>query len=337
MLRLPMPGEEAPRLVVAGRETSHASEVAPELADEELEEAGLVKKRRRSARPKEEIFDETFAEKKEVSPKMVKALIGTLMVIGTVVIGALLWPSERSTVQVAGGSGPETPAEPERDRMEVEAEREVVRPKLVEDELLPVFLEFLNAEDVDAMGRWVRHPEVTLPRMREFYGDEFVADGFSSILWGRPPVRVGEAIKSQIQDGDYGKRVIFAVNEDGWKIDWESWVGWSESDWKSFKAARPTEPVMFRVVVSDVSYFNFKFTSESEWSSYRLESPDGNHLVFGYVPRAGELDTRLKSYDGTEDRPFTLRLRFPEGATTDNQVIVDGIVAEGWFDPGEES
>ena len=150
-------------------------------------------------------------------------------------------------------------------------------------------------------------------------------------------MRIGDAIKATIQDGNFVNREIYVVDEDGWKVDWESWAGWSEMDWDEFKKSRTSEKVMFRVVVSDVSYYNFAFADESRWSSYRLESPDGERALFGYVPRAGALDARLKSLEGIKNRPFVVKLRYPDEAPSDNQVLVEEIVEEGWFAPDDPS
>lgn len=293
-------------------------------------------KRRRVHKP-EDIFDETFAEKEEVSSKFVRGLLGAIAVLGAVVVVVLLWPSDRP--QPEDGSDPPLTrsAEPEKDELAIQAEREVVRPKLVEDEIQPVYEAFMNAQTPEEMARWVRHPELTLPRIKKFYGQQFAPVGFSSINWGDEPTRVGVAIKARVQDADYTQREIYAIKEDTWKIDWESWAGWSELSWEEIKQQQPAEPVLFRVVVSDVSYYNFSFSDESAWSSYRIESQDGEQTLFAYVPRASELDSRMKSHEGIEKRPMILKIRYPENAVSDNQVEVVEIVTTGWLAPVDAS
>jgi hypothetical protein len=107
--------------------------------------------------------------------------------------------------------------------------------------------------------------------------------------------------------------------------------------WEDLKKSRPTKPVLLRVVVSDVSYYNFDFTDEARWSSYRLESSDGEQSLYAYVPRAGVLDARLKSLDGVKERLFTVKAHYPEDAPSESQVIIDEIMTDGWLIPDDAS
>ncbi|MEP4077121.1 hypothetical protein [Haloferula sp.] len=340
MLRLPKDNEATPPLVNPGQAVEPREEAASTTVSSEPDEKGRVKKRRRSNRKKEEVFDETFAKKEEVNPKLVRGLMGSVALCGILLGGALLWPSgdEPGPVDPVGPiPAVITSTEPEKDDIQIEAERATVSPKLVEEEILPTIRKFLEAESPEEMARWVRHAELTLPRIEKFYVEGFRSVGFGKILWDRHPVRRGEAIRVVLEDGEYTMREIFVVDEDGWKVDWESLVGWSSLTWDELKESRSTSPVLFRVVVSDVSYYNFQFKDESRWSSYRLESLDGVNSLYAYVPRAGELDARLKSFEGIKSRQFIVKLRYPEDAPSDGQVLVDEIVAEGWLAPDDQS
>lgn len=337
MLRLPTAADELPPLVVQGHPEDQRSDVPP--VTEEPNEHGRVKKRRRSSQKKEQVFDETFARKEEMSPKLVRGLIGSVALCGAILVVALLWPSGGKTDD--GGADiampmPVEDLEPEKDELAIKAENSTVSPILVEAELQPVFETFLNARSPEEMAKWVRHPEITLPRIQEFYGEDFAPDGFSSIIWGQAPQRSGKSIRVSIQDGNFSRREIHLVDEDGWKVDWESWAGWSEMSWEELKKTRPTKPVLLRVVVSDVSYYNFDFTDEARWSSYRLESSDGEQSLYAYVPRAGVLDARLKSLEGVKERLLTVKAHYPEDAPSESQLIVDEIVTDGWLVPDDE-
>ena len=335
MLRLPTESDEVPPLVVHGVEAHHEDEEEV-VGTGDVDHSGHVKKRRRSSHKKDQGFDETFAKKEELDPRFVRGLIGSVGLLGAILLGALLWPDGDSPEPEEGVVSPPVAVKDgseaeEEDKLREEAERSTVPAPFVESELVPIFEKFLDAQTPDEMAKWVRHPEVTLPRMKKFYGDDFRAVGFSSVVWKNSPMRTGNSIRVTITDGDYSSQNIHAVDEDGWKVDWESWVGWSEMTWEELAEKRPTDAVMFRVVVSDVSYFNFSFSDESRWSSYRLSSMDSEHAIYGYVPRAGELDARLKSLEGIEKRLFTLKLRFPEGATSNSQVEIEEIVTDDWL------
>jgi hypothetical protein len=334
MLRLPGEHDSVPPLVIPVSDEEDERDPLSEVGAPEQEEEDVVLKKRRRSRKKEEVFDETFARKKEVDPKLFKALIGTLVSMALVLAVALLWPSGDDSDQDAGGGLELDVVEdrkPEKDDLAIEAERAVVAPKFIEDELLPVIRKFMDAKSPEEMAQWTRNADISLPRIKEFYGADFPPPGFSAILWSWRPRRIGNAIRVSVQDLEFEDGDMYFVDEDGWKVDWETWAGWSEMGWEELKESRPVEPVLFRVYVSDVEYYNFSFANESYWSSYRLESKDGEHHVFGYVPRGAELDSRLRSLEGAEKRPFVLKVRFPEDAPSASQVIVEEIIAENWF------
>lgn len=331
MLRLPVEGEESLPLVIPGP--------MPERHDDE-EHGGAghdqVRKRRRKNHHKAEVFDETFSRKEEMDPKIVRGIIGSVCVIGVILVVGLLWPREPAPEPVVNraslppaGKGEKSDDGPSEE--DLAAERQVVKPTLVEEELIPVIRKFLEAESAAELAPLVRHSELTVPRIEALGAGGITPVGFSKVIWGDPPVRTGDSIRVLIQDGEFAKRNIHLTEEDGWKVDWESWVGWSEIPWEQLKRDRPTEPLTFRVVVSDVDYYNFEFNDEAQWSCYRLESREGEHAVYGYVPRAGLLDVRLRSLERVENRLFTLRLRYPDGAKSDNQLLIDEILAEGWM------
>ena len=134
-----------------------------------------------------------------------------------------------------------------------------------------------------------------------------------------------------VRTRDFEERVIsFVETADGLKVDWEAWVGWSEMPWSEYKSKRPAEPKVFRVVVKPSEYYNRDFSDEVKWKSFRIESPDGLESMYGYADAASELAARLKPPSDTGVMMVVLRLRFPESATSGEQVLIDEILAEGW-------
>lgn len=336
MLRLPVKGDEVPPLVVQMHSEDHEEDVA--LISSEPDELGRVKKRRRGNRKKDQIFDETFARKEEMNPKFVRGLIGSVALFGAILVVALLWPSGEQPDKgetVVSMPVPVEEADSDKDELAIEAELAILSSPFVEGELKPVIEGFLNAKSPVEMAKWVRHPEFTLPKIEKFFGENFVPEGFSSIDWSTPPTRTGNSIKIKIQDGNFLKREIYLIDEDGWKVDWESWAGWSEMNWEALKESRPTELVLLRAVVSDVSYYNFSFVDEGRWSSYRLESFGGEASIYGYVPRGGVMDARLKSLEDIRERMFTVKVRYPDDAPSGSQVTIEEIVTDGWLIPDE--
>lgn len=95
--------------------------------------------------------------------------------------------------------------------------------------------------------------------------------------------------------------------------------------------SRPTEPMTFRVKCENSDYYNYKFADDRTWQAFRLESPDGERTLYGYVPRDSPLAKEMTPLD-PEVRlsTLTLRLRYPEGAERADQVVVDRVVTTGW-------
>ncbi|RYD22947.1 MAG: hypothetical protein EOP88_06090 [Verrucomicrobiaceae bacterium] len=193
---------------------------------------------------------------------------------------------------------------------------------------------FLQAKTVEEMLPLVRDPATAEKRMRDFYQKDgvqppglsrFNPDGGFSVK--------GKLVSVNVVTRDFDtKAMAFAETLQGLKIDWESWVGWSEMPWEDFRSKKPAEGYVFRVNLSPVVYYNFGFADESKWKSYRIESPDKEHSVYGYVEKGSMLEERLRFDADTKKKTLTLSLKFPTGAEKDNQVVIDRFVNEGWVD-----
>jgi len=126
------------------------------------------------------------------------------------------------------------------------------------------------------------------------------------------------------------KQLAFIDGEDGLKIDWESWIGWSEMSWPELLDTKPKKPVLVRVMAKWVDYYNFGFSDEKAWRSYRLVSPDGETTLYGYVEQNSLLDQRLRPGEPTASVAVTLKIHFREDEQSQNQVIIDSLVSDGW-------
>jgi hypothetical protein len=129
-------------------------------------------------------------------------------------------------------------------------------------------------------------------------------------------------------------QLAFIDGEDGLKIDWESWVGWSEMPWDELIEKRPSEPILIRAMLKWIDYYNFAFSDERKWRSYRLVSPDGEHMLYGYVDRNSPLDQKIRPGEPTATVAVTVRIHFPESEAKGKQVVIDQLVADGWVVPG---
>ena len=200
------------------------------------------------------------------------------------------------------------------------------------DEAEPLARKFLEAVRIEEMLPLVRNPGVAEARMRRHYVDgKIEAPGMVAFNTKAEVSRRGVLASVIVRTRDYEeKSLTFVDTPEGIKIDWESWAAWSEMGWKEFLASKPTAGQVFRLSLSPVDYYNFAFADEKKWHSFRLESPGGEHSLYGYAERGSVLSGRLRPPPDVKKIALMLSLKFPENATSPTQVIIEKIVAEGW-------
>jgi hypothetical protein len=203
----------------------------------------------------------------------------------------------------------------------------------------PLAGKFLSARTIADLLPLVRNPQTAEPRMRAMHPDgKIEAPGMGAFDTSREVIRRGQAMIVKIRTNDLDEKTLaFFTTPDGLKIDWESWVGWSEMPWEEFLNTKPVTEKLFRVWLSPVDYYNFAFSDDRKWQSYFFESSDGEHSLYGYVERGSVLDNRLRPLPDVKKTALTVTLSFPENATSRNQVLVGKLIAEGWTLDTEES
>lgn len=197
---------------------------------------------------------------------------------------------------------------------------------------------FLTAASEDDLLLHVRDPESTAPKLKSWLaGKPYEAPGFREMLGDSVAASDEKDLTTvTVRTGDFELRQIVLIESEGvLKVDWESWAGWSEIRWEDFLATRPGDGKWFRVELSAVDYYNFDFTDEDRWVSYRLDSPDGATTLYGYVPRNGELDQKIRPFEDGQKVKVLLKLKFPEGGRSKNQVLIEAVTGQEWVElPG---
>jgi hypothetical protein len=208
---------------------------------------------------------------------------------------------------------------------------------LVLGEAEPLARTFLMATTVDEILPLVRDRAVAEARIRKFHaGGKIEAPGLSQFNAGQGMVAKGKLYSVPVLTRDQeSKSLAFVDTPEGLKIDWESWVGWSEITWKEFRSTKPVTSHVFRVILSPVDYYNFDFTDDGKWKSYRLESPDKEHAIYGYVEKGSLLDRRIHLDGDQKNVLMMLSLKFPANAKSDSQVEIERLICEGWVEGGD--
>ena len=196
----------------------------------------------------------------------------------------------------------------------------------------PLARRFLTVRKVEDLLPLVRQPDRAEARIRSHYPDGVVEmPGLAEFNTQRQVHRNGPLVTVGVRTGDFEEREMTFIEESGeLRIDWESWVGWSEMTWEEFGDTKPEEPKLFRVILSAIDYYNFGFSDEGKWQSFRLESPDLSHAIYGYAERGSVLEARLRPPADQRKVPLVLKLAFPKNARSDSQVLIDKFIAEGW-------
>ncbi len=199
----------------------------------------------------------------------------------------------------------------------------------------PVVHGFLEATTVEELLKFVDRPELVAERIKRYHPDGTIdAPGLADYSQFSHVRRNGPYGMVPLRTGDFQIRMM-ALREypEEMRVDWESWVGWSEMSWEDFTGQRPSEPNVFRVYLSPVQYYNFEFADESQWQSYRLMSPDQEHSLYAYVKRGSEDQRIIDSLLNAPITQLTLELRFPEDGAVRDQLEIVRVVAEDWIDP----
>ena len=211
-------------------------------------------------------------------------------------------------------------------------------------EVSAVIKNFLEAGSVDELIDYVRQPERVGPLARQYYGiHTYESTRYKELPRPQDLMSHMKYIVAVIQlkpeDDTIGavepQRIIaLEQTPDGFKVDWESWVGYSEISWELFTGQRMTDPYEFRAMVGRDDYYNFKYQDFADWRCYQIRDPEEKHRLWGYTARDSEVDKALQR--ALLRSPYTfavVRLRYPTGNPMDTdarQVEIVQLIEEGW-------
>ena len=234
---------------------------------------------------------------------------------------------------------------------EAKAEEDVMRN--VED-ARRVMQRFLEADSLEKMAAEVRHPELSRPRMERYYAANPLKPRkkrSESQSWSEIRIAETEFIRAALELDDFRVYPIALEIFPGAdpKVDWESFVNWSELPWKDFLKTPPEQSVDFRVTVThepDDQYYNYSFKGrELDLMCFKIEDPERYGSCWAYCDKdsetASQLLFHLKSarrqkqvnQDGKSAISCILRLRFPPEGRKTNQVMIEKFIHDNWVQP----
>jgi len=353
MLRTPAAGEATPPLVA--RNTKVVPVSLPESFQKSREKTAVqmaqsapvseepLKKRKRNTPVAEDQPDwDKVKEQRIRVGKRSKRPWGKMIAVAlavTSLMGALLFmiqrkkPANTAPAPVIVQNEEEAAPAPVADPIDLPLEMNRNQTELLA-ELEPVAQGFLQATTVDDLLPFVRNRDKVEKKVRAYYPDGKITPLGMSAFNTAGSVAFRDKLASvSVRTNDFSpKQLAFIRTSDGMKIDWESFVGWSEMPWEDFLSKKPTKPAVFRASLRVVDYYNFSFSDESKWQSYQLRSPDGQQVVYGYVKRDSSADKQLHPAEKGAGNLVTVSLKFPLGESSKNQVLIEEILADGWVE-----
>lgn len=202
----------------------------------------------------------------------------------------------------------------------------------------PVVRKFLAAKTTEDFRPLVRNPEVAMPRIEAWYKTHPLepADVKDVGYGGRVTVK-GRIASLAIQMGDYTTRhIALERTDEGHKVDWESWVAWTEMDWDTLFSKRPTDPVTVLARCTLDTYYNRQFSDDKKWQAVRLTNPQSERTLYGYVDREDPSLVRFVNDLRAGTAAVTIQVRYPENAKSGDQVIISKHLHNGWVAPTQE-
>lgn len=233
--------------------------------------------------------------------------------------------------------------------------------------------ELLDCETPESLFDYVRKPDEIRDRFFGYYksgrGELPIKDWLK--VSGDIRIDYDEELKIAIfyayKDDGEPWWIVFEETEDGIKLDWESFVRYSEMEVTDFLSTKPKEAKEFRVLAMIDDYFNYRFDDPRKHVCVRLFDPTESFMFYGYVEKETELGRLIRSQvppkrikveplsstggqtplnlNGLEsietDVPglrkprslVTIKIKFPDPIQGSNQVEITEFIRRSWYIP----
>jgi hypothetical protein len=196
--------------------------------------------------------------------------------------------------------------------------------------------DFLNTTSREKIRPQVRSTASIDEKICRFHQTEsFSTDKFLKICADDQIVVLGKSSYRSINVimfDSTSRKMFFEKTADGYLVDWESWVGWSDLDIKKIMKQKPQNPFELRAIVELENYYNFDFPpqKESEWQSYLIKLPDQS-ILHGYVKKDSSLQGELLKEIQNGNFYFILELEYPQNSSNNNQLLINKLIKSSWF------
>ena len=204
-----------------------------------------------------------------------------------------------------------------------------------------VVTDFLSADSLEEMVKWVRHPERVAPLMESYYARNRIepltfntTKKYHSLSLENKPfialeVRVGEHEK--------GIPILIEDRQDGMLVDWESYVCYLPMSPEELAESRPTSVMGLRVYVQRDNFHTYEFSDESEYDCFRLNFRGSEVILYGFVKKGTALEQEFLKFSplGTDEyrNAAIIKARFLEGSKATRSMLIEGLESTKWAFP----
>ena len=223
---------------------------------------------------------------KEPNIKLVLIVAGMVLAVGATVIGLMIWASHskgRAAEYKPLSTPSPAPAKPAAIPL-VPAPDETAATKLVEN--------FLAVRSEAALLGMIRPTEQEPAAMLQKLAGLEAKDGKvkSVRALGSMDSRALQ-LEGVLVDFEGGRNRLALLSPDSsgtWRVDFDAFDRYGTPAWEELLSGKAQSGTV-RVFVSPDSYFNGVYGNDSKWACFGIASPDNETLMFGYVPKEGEL------------------------------------------------
>ncbi len=195
--------------------------------------------------------------------------------------------------------------------------------------------QFCAASSPEALLPLIRDPDRVGPALLRFYSPE---KPWTPIRLGPPPDLSALEVHRNfvlldLPLADFTSRPIaLEKTPAGFRIDWESFTGYSELSWPELRRTRPRSPVVLRAVLRPTDYYNLDFPSQATHQSFKVSDLHSDHVLYGYAPLDSPVHLQLKKVLlNAPSVHAVLRVRYPQNSTNDRQLEITEVLEKGWI------
>jgi hypothetical protein len=189
---------------------------------------------------------------------------------------------------------------------------------------------------VEERLKWTRNPEQVRDHL-EWYTQAVcsVPAEFLSMQQSerRNPPGGARCFRFSVALRDGGERLLCVVETpEGLRVDWDAFARFGTLPEGGPHRGDFTEAEV-RALAKPCHYYDHGFSSEEEWLSFELSSPDWDDVVYGYAARISRTATILQSLASSADpggAQVTLTLLGGAQDSEHRQYLVREILGVGW-------